>query len=134
MDVVMLEALAGVALAIMVVGLFIAIFFIVCQWKIFKKAGEEGWKSIIPIYNTYIYLKICGISGWFMLIFFLPLIPVEGITLVASVISGLFSIYSSYRLSKSFGHGVGFTIGLVLLPIIFIPILAFGSSEYSLDA
>jgi len=33
-------------------------------------------------------------------------------------------------LSKSFGKDVGFTIGLILLPVIFYPILAFGDAKY----
>lgn len=34
------------------------------------------------------------------------------------------------KLSKAFGHGVGFTIGLVLIPNVMTLIIAFGSSEY----
>jgi len=33
-------------------------------------------------------------------------------------------------LAKSFGKGVGFGIGLILLAIIFFPILGFGSAQY----
>ena len=33
-------------------------------------------------------------------------------------------------LAKSFGKGVGFGIGLLLLPFIFFPILGFGSAKY----
>ena len=35
-----------------------------------------------------------------------------------------------HGISKSFGHGTGFTVGLVLLPFIFQLVLGFGSSEY----
>ena len=31
------------------------------MWLIFEKAGEAGWKSIIPIYNLYIMLEIIGL-------------------------------------------------------------------------
>jgi uncharacterized protein DUF5684 len=34
-------------------------------------------------------------------------------------------------LAKSFGKGGGFAVGLILLPIIFFPILAFGSAAYT---
>lgn len=40
------------------------------------------------------------------------------------------AIISLHKLSKAFGHGAGFTVGLVLLSPIFILILAFGSSQY----
>ena len=29
-------------------------------WMMFEKAGEAGWKSIIPIYNVIVLLKIVG--------------------------------------------------------------------------
>lgn len=35
------------------------------------------------------------------------------------------------ELSKSFGKGSGFTVGLIFLSFIFIPILAFGSAQYT---
>ncbi|HPH88503.1 MAG TPA: DUF5684 domain-containing protein, partial [Chitinophagales bacterium] len=34
------------------------VFFIICHWKIFTKAGQEGWKSLIPFYNAYVQLQI----------------------------------------------------------------------------
>jgi len=35
------------------------------------------------------------------------------------------------ELSKSFGKGVGFTLGLIFLPFIFYPILGFDNSQYN---
>ena len=128
------QTLGIIFLGILIFSTLLAILFLVCQWKIFKKAGQPSWKSLIPIYNTYIYLKICGISAWFLIFFFLPLIPVEELQKVFTVISAIASIYSSYKLAKAFGYGVGFTLGLIFLPFIFIPILAFNKSEYELNA
>ena len=48
--------------------IFAIVFFVlmvVANWKIFKKAGEPGWKSIIPIYNVYIMFKIVNMKSWF---------------------------------------------------------------------
>ena len=42
----------------------------------------------------------------------------------------IFAIWMTNLLSKSFGQNEGFTVGLILLPIIFYPILAFGSAKY----
>lgn len=56
------------ATTIMVIGLMtlvIAILVIVAMWKIFKKAGEPGWKAIIPIYNNYILFKIVWDTKFF---------------------------------------------------------------------
>ncbi len=42
------------------ISLAFAILSIVGLWKVFTKAGEQGWKSLIPIYNSYILFKIAG--------------------------------------------------------------------------
>ena len=39
------------ALAVTAIGLIINL---ICRWRIFTKAGEKGWKSLIPVYNTYL--------------------------------------------------------------------------------
>jgi Family of unknown function (DUF5684) len=87
-------------------------------WGIFVKAGEEGWKAIIPIYNWYVLLKVVGRPGWWLLLYLIP------------IVNFIVFIIVMYDLSKSFGHGGGFTIGLVILNWIFLMILAFGSSTY----
>ncbi|WP_374758343.1 DUF5684 domain-containing protein [Thermonema sp.] len=33
-------------------------------------------------------------------------------------------------LAKSFGKGTGFGIGMLLVPFVFLPMLAFGDAEY----
>ncbi len=96
----------------------IALVLIIAQWKIYQKAGKPGWASIIPIYSTIVLLEIVGKPWWWIL---LMLIPFVNIILVIWVIN---------LLSKSFGKGVGFTIGLILLSIVFYPILGFGSAQY----
>ncbi len=96
----------------------ILVLAIVALWKIFTKAGEEGWKSIIPIYNTIILLKIVGRPWWWILLFLIPLVNIVVIIIVYN------------DLSKSFGHGMGFTLGLLFLNVIFFLILGFGSSRY----
>lgn len=95
------------------------LLILIANWKIFTKAGEPGWKSIIPFYSEYTMYKFTWGNGW---LFLLTLIPVVGF------IAG---IVQTNKLSKSFGHGVGFTIGLFLLPGIFKMIIAFSDDEYS---
>jgi hypothetical protein len=101
--------------------IFSLLFFVLAilpLWFIFTKAGEEGWKAIIPIYNWIVLLKIVGRPWWYILLF---LIPIVNIIILIIVMNDL---------SKSFGHGPGFTVGLVFLNWIFLMILAFGSSRY----
>ncbi len=101
-----------------IVYLAIFILMIVSYWKIYEKAGQPGWASIIPIYNIYILLKIVGKPGWWILLMFIP---------VVNIVIG---IWVTNLLSKSFGKDVGFTLGLIFLGIIFYPILAFGDAKY----
>ncbi len=101
-----------------IIGLLIALFLIVAMWKVFTKAGQPGWASIIPIYNLYIWCKIVGRPWWWILLMLIPF--VNFIILIILCIDT----------AKSFGKGAGFGIGLALLGIIFWPILGFGSAQY----
>lgn len=96
----------------------IAVLQIAGMWKAFTKAGQPGWAAIIPIYNTYIMLKIGGKPWWWLL---LLLVPIANIVVI---------IWMYNMVSKSFGHSEGFTLGLIFLGFIFWPILGFGSSKY----
>lgn len=108
-----------------IISLIMFVVTIIANWKIFTKAGEKGWKSIIPIYNVVVLYKIIGLSPWLLLIYFAAFIPVIGFIAILVLV-----IVSTNYLSKSFGKGTGFTVGLIFLPQIFQLILAFGSAEY----
>lgn len=99
--------------------IFISVLMLVSIWKIFTKAGQSGWKSIVPIYNLIISMRIIKRPVWFIILMLLPYI-----SLVISVIT-------SHDLAVSFGKGKLFTLGLIFLPFIFYPILAFGESKYT---
>ena len=102
--------------AFIICWLVIAIFLIAAQWKVFTKAGQPGWACIVPFYNIYIMTKIGGKPWWWLfLVMFIPFV---------------FSIWLVNMISKSFGKDEGFTVGLLLLGIIFWPILGFGSAKY----
>ena len=96
----------------------VAILGIVAMWKIFEKAGEPGWASIIPFYNIYVLFKITWGSGWK---FLLLLIPFANIVI---------AIITMVKLAKAFGKSGGFAVGLIFLSVIFYCILAFDQSQY----
>lgn len=100
------------------VGLLLTIAIIAGMWLIFEKAGEAGWKAIIPIYDIYILLVIIGRPGWWLILFFIPL--VNFIVWIVTMID----------LAKSFDRGIGFGIGLMFLPVIFYPLLGFSDMQY----
>ena len=96
----------------------LTIFMIAANWMIYEKAGKPGWACIIPIYSTLVLLEIVGKPWWWLLLMFIP---------VANIV---FAIWMTNLLSKSFGYNEGFTIGLILLPFIFYPIMGFSSVKY----
>ena len=102
----------------MLTCLALGILLIASMWKVFTKAGQPGWAAIIPIYNIYIMTKITGKPGYWTLLCLIPLLNI------------IFVIWLYNMMSKSYGHDEGFTVGLILLGIIFWPILGFGSSKY----
>ena len=102
-----------------IIYLAVTVFYLVAMWKVFVKAGQPGWASIIPIYNTYVLLQIAGKPGWWLL---LMLIPVVNLVIVIIMCLGI---------ANNFGKGTGFAIGLIFLSIIFLPILAFGDARYN---
>jgi hypothetical protein len=88
------------------------------MWKIYKKAGQPGWASIVPFYNTLVLLKIVGRPWWWIVLMLIPFV-----NLVVAVIV-------LHDLSKSFGKGAGTTVLMALLPFIAAPMLGFGSATY----
>jgi hypothetical protein len=102
-------------------GVF-AILGIIGLWKIFEKAGKPGWAAIIPFYNIIVLLEVVGKPWWWLLLIFIPCLNVVFLLIGWVLINNL--------LSKSFGQGVGFTLGLMFLGFIFIPILGFGNYTY----
>ena len=109
-----MEALA----LIILIYIAIILLIIISQWKIFTKANKPGWASLIPIYNGLVLLKIIGKPWWWLLLFFIPFVNL------------IFAIWMTNLLAKSFGKDEGFTFGLILLPLIFLPILGLGSAKY----
>ena len=97
-------------------GLLVAVIMIVAMWKVFSKARQPGWAAIVPIYNWIVWCKIVGRPLWWVVLAFL----------CAPIVIIILSI----DLAKSFGKGTGFAIGMIFLPFIFWPALAFGSATY----
>lgn len=133
---------------------FAIIFYValvIGQWKIFEKAGEEGWKSLIPVYNAYVLWKIAGrnfievaVTSAIAIVVCIVLFSIAGS--ISSKVLGIISIllfiaYLIYLLvvnckfcdglSKAFGHGGAFATGLFFMQPIFLMILGFNKDEYT---
>ena len=107
---------AGMGIGFTIVFLAIVVLMIAAMWKVFAKAGEPGWAAIVPIYNYVVLDRIAGRPGWWIILWlFISPIPY---------------IVVSFDLAKRFGKGAGFAIGLILLPFVFYPLLAWGDARY----
>lgn len=121
----MLGGFLGIIIAI---GIAIFVLKIVANWKLFTKAGEKGWKAIIPFYNTAILYKISGMSPWLVLLYLGMFIPVINVFVCIAFV--VLNLYQPINLAKGFKKSTGFTVGMILLPFIFNLILGLGKSEY----
>ncbi len=143
-----------------IVYVLVLVLILVSMWKIFVKMGEPGWKGIIPIYNLWVLVdRLHKPKSWFWIIVIGSIaagclsgyVTAQSAAQMASIgymTGGLgfvgiavfllaivllvYCIMLYHALSKAFGHGVGFTIGLILLSVVFFPILAFGPSRFLL--
>ena len=132
-----LLALFGTYLVILLIWYILQV---IAYWRVFTKAGQPGWKSIIPFYNQYPPFRIAwkipymywvwlacmaagvilsSINGW-----------VAYIGAIASLAATIIGVLATVKLSKAYGHGIGFAIGMIFLGPIFMMILGFGSSQY----
>lgn len=109
--------------ALWFVWLVVIVIAIIALWKLFTKAGQPGWKAIIPIYNMWVLCEIAGRPGWWALTVLIPF--------VGSIIFFVLSIIVSLDLAKSFGKSPVFGIvGLWLFSIVGYLILGFGDAKY----
>ncbi|TXD41682.1 signal peptidase I [Lujinxingia vulgaris] len=100
------------------ISLGLTLVMIASMWKIFTKAGEPGWAAIVPVYNGIVLAKICGKEPWWGILLIVPFA-----NLVAMIILSL-------ALAEAFGKDTVWGLGLILLPIVFYPMLAFGNAQY----
>ena len=103
-------------IAIIYIG--IIVFYAICMWKIFVKAGRPGWAALIPFYNLFVEIEIVGLPWWLFLLAFVP-----GANAVVAILILI-------NLANVFGKSAGFAVGLIFLSFVFIPILAFDDSKY----
>ena len=108
-----------VSTPVIIFSLVIGVLMIVALWKIFTKAGEAGWKSIIPFLNTFVLFRIAGLNPWLFLLMLIPFV-----NLVVWIVVSL-------KLGERFGKGTAWTIFLLIIfSVIGYLILGFGSDQY----
>ena len=106
---------------LIILGIYVC-YKIIIRGIIYKKAGQHFIATFIPIYRDIVLFKICGYSPLIMLFLLLPVI--------GWIIYLVYKVLMKFELAMSFGHGVGFGIGVWLLNPIFESIIAFSKNEY----
>lgn len=132
----------------MPVSIVMLVLTVIFLWKIFEKTGEAGWKAIIPVYNIYIIFKKFWDKSKFWITLGLIILAllativvsfndsntIGGISTIIYVISSaiilLICITLMFNIATKFDKGILFTIGLLLVPTVFLGILALDSSKY----
>lgn len=94
----------------------VAFLTLISLWQIFKKAGKEGWESIIPVYNIIVLLEITGLPIWYIALFFVPFANIYALVMIC------------LELARRFKQSTGFAIGLMFLTPVFLGILAFNKA------
>ena len=115
----------GVLALIVILSLIFAVLMIASMWKLFQKAGEQGWKAIIPVYNLWTLAEIAGKPGWWSLVFLINFIPFIG-----PIASAVVYVIIYVETAKAFGKSPAFSLLLIFLPFIGWPMLGFGSAKY----
>jgi hypothetical protein len=136
--------IAGIALVLflilLVAVLAAVVIVIIAKWKILTKAGEEGWKAIIPVYGDMVLCKCVGVWEYYPIVLLVISIfsglfgdssYLSGtISLLSTAVSIYYGVILNISLAQSFGKDSGFGIGLMLLSIVFYPMLGFGRSQF----
>lgn len=120
----------------------------VARWRTYNKMGVAGWKAFIPLYGSFVLFDKCWDRkhAWDYVLTTIVYACFEtglyqgdtDLTILLCSIGELIfainvlylTIRINFRVSKAFGHGFWFGVGMWLLPFIFTFILGFGSSEY----
>jgi signal peptidase I len=96
------------------IWLIIILLMLAGLYRLFEKAGQPGWKALIPVYNFYVWLRIIDRPWWWIL---LVIIPGVGFLMI---------MIMSVQLVKAFGkYGFLELTAAALIPFIYFPYLGF---------
>ena len=88
------------------------------MFGMFKKAGIDGWKALIPIYNTWCIVQKIKLKNWW---FFFQLVPIAG---------QFVTIWITIKWVEHFGRfGFLHHAMTVFLPFFYFPHLGFSKNE-----
>ncbi|GAB4426748.1 MAG: signal peptidase I [Bacteroidia bacterium] len=84
------------------------------EYKLFEKAGESGWKALVPVYNMVIWARLIGKPWWWAVLCYVPIV---GVLVLVAMLIELAKAYGKYSLGH---HALS-----LLLPFVFFPRIGF---------
>lgn len=118
-------------LILFVLGLLI--FLIVGNWKMFRKAGKNGWECIIPIYGYYVLTEIADLNWWWFLLVIsdslVDLVGLENLSPLANLVSLFASFNIYYNIAKKFKKKTSTAVLSGIFSFIFIQIFGYSKNE-----
>jgi len=106
--------------AVIIICLIMLLLTIAGLWGVFQKAGQPGWKILIPVYNLYIWVKIAGKPKWWIIFLLIPYINIFMVMLLI------------VELLKGFKKDtIGAQVLCILFPYAYLPMLGFGKHTFT---
>ena len=131
---------AGIFAAIMALGVIRYLLTAIGYSKMYRKAGEAGWKAFIPVYNTYNNYKISWTGKFFFLsaaLYILvtalsnsAMLAAQLAVIAAGIALMVVTVKQNVKMAKLFGKGAGTGIALIFFPGITSLILGLGKAEF----
>ncbi len=88
------------------------------MYGMFKKAGIDSWKALVPFYNTWCMVEKMELKKWWFYVQFIP------------VVGAFITVWICIKFVEHFGRfGVGHHAAAVFLPFAYFPYLGYCSSE-----
>ena len=129
--------LAGLGIAMVfvwIIAIAAAVLELVALYKMFKKAGRNGYESLITGHNLFVEFELAGINPiWILGVVFgsvVCVIPFLGAIAYCAFLIFI-EIWLNIRLAKAFGKETGFGVLMAFFPFVMYPILAFGDAKYT---
>ena len=137
-------------ISISIVLTTICVVWVASLWVLFEKAGEKGWKALIPFFNLYVLCKLTLNTTTFVeilvsLLIIMALTPIlmvfgtklgsvtiflDILVLICLIFVLVNQIVLSLQVAQSFERNNWFGIGIFVFSFVFLPLLAFGQNKY----
>lgn len=115
-------------LVVCVILIAYLVLYLVSLWKLFKKAGKNGWEAIVPFYSTYVLIEIAGLNWWYFLIAIsgsiISIIGLDNLTWLTTLASYVVNFFVFYNLGKKMHKNpvstgvLGLFFGGIMIPIL----------------